>query len=66
MTAIMKNQPTPSDHEVLTGEPRDPVESIASGTDWTRAGITGATARNMIEDALRASLTAIAGPLQGR
>src|SRR6266568_3420774 len=24
---------------------------IASGTDWTRAGITGATARNMIEDA---------------
>ncbi len=26
MTVIIKNQPTPSDHEVLTGEPRDPVE----------------------------------------
>src|SRR6266581_4085096 len=38
---------------------------IASGTDWTRAGITGATARNMIEDALRASLAAIAASSQG-
>ena len=122
MTVIIKNQPTPSDHEVLTGEPRDPstckirfgllglaaggprvggslrqlrlsslrlaarergragaspskptpesvaarldvderllLFCIASGTDWTRAGIT--------KDALRASLAAIAGSSQGR